>query len=456
MKQDNRNSISVIQRNLDEALQVNPIEDGNTPVINPHQGYMYTSEINDPNYVDAYKCTVNSIFSNKSLTGNNSYYQITITYQITDEGIYGGLFGNNLIKVGDTFVLKNGLIYDFDWVKGSVVAISNVSIDSSNAPIIEYTYTLACAFSEGLTTNLPQGVLGIGDVEFYTDRRVFVEKDDEAPINLLSSIRDGKVQFSWDDPTNNAVKYNFTIRSEDNSYDGGITLICGNTYNFNGNVEAKLNSIGGIQYVKIIDPGLSIGWQIGQTNIITSTLGVINPTVVFYNDNCGSLGIRECQIVEVTAISTNTVTCKFKDISTFMYGSGGAFWPRTYVDLYQNTKIGNQTWLNVINGAVGEYYDVDIEWFGSFNYSSLADAQSDLVGKRFRAHTGVYTAFTGLNMSKEPKISCDKYNENTKNVIDTGSFPFGGGTYYWKVASIFDCNEKTYTEWSQEAKLIIP
>jgi hypothetical protein len=57
-------------------------------------------------------------------------------------------------------------------------------------------------------------------------------------------------------------------------------------------------------------------------------------------------------------------------------------------------------------------------------------------------------------MNKEPKIVCDKYNENTKNVITVGSIP-APGTYYWKVASIFDCNEKTYTEWSQEAKLII-
>ena len=453
MKQDNRNSISVIQRNLDEALRVNPIEDGNTPVNDPNQGYMYTSEINDPDYVDVYNCAVNSIFSNKTKTGNNNYYQITVTYEVTDNGVYGGLFGNNLIKVGDTFVLKNESIYDFDWVKGSVIAISNISLNSTNAPVIEYTYTLSCAFSEGLTDKLPQGVLASGDVGFYTDRRVFVEKDVEAPINLLSSVRsDGKILFTWEDPTNKAVKYNFTFRSEDNSYNGGITTICGNTFNFNGNVQAKLNSLGEIQYVKIIDPGTQAGWQTVIPNVITSTLGVTSPTVIFYNDNCGSLGIRECQIVEVTAINVNTVSCKFKDISALTLG--GAFWPRVYLDLYQNKNLGNQTWLDVLNTPAGDYYNVDIKWNSSFVYNSLAEAQADLVGKRFKAHTGVYTSGPGLNMNKEPKIVCDKYNENTKNVITVGSIP-APGTYYWKVASIFDCNEKTYTEWSQEAKLII-
>lgn len=455
MKQDNRNSISVIQRNLDEALRVNPIEDGNTPLNDPNQGYMYTSEINDPDYTDAYKFIVNSIFSNKTKTGNNNYYQITVTYEVTDNGAYGGLFGNNLIKVGDTFVLKDDLMQDFNWVKGSVIAITNVSLNSTNAPIIEYTYTLSCAISEGLTNRLPQGVLAAGDVMFYTDRRVFVEKDDRAPINLLSSIKNGKVLFSWDDPTNKAVKYNFTFRLEDNSYNNGITTICGNSYNFNGNVQAKLNSLGAIQYVKIIDPGKDIAWQFEIPNVITSTLGVTPPVITFYNDSCGSLGIKECQIVEVTAVNASTVTCKFKDISTFMFGSGGAFWPRVYVDLYQNKNLGDQTWLDVINGSVGEYYDVNIKWDSSFSYNSLSDAQADLVGKRFKAHTGVYVVSAGLNMNKEPKIFCDKYIENTKNVIDAGNFPTPG-TYYWKVASIFDCNEKSYTEWSQEVKLIIP
>lgn len=454
MKQDSRNSISVIQRNLDEALQVNPIEDGNTPVNNSNQGYMYTSEINDPDYADAYKCTVNSIFSNKSLTGNDSYYQITVTYEITDEGIYGGWFGNNLIKVGDTFVLKNGITYEFDWVKGSVVAISNVSINSSIAPIIEYTYTLACAFSEGLTTNLPQGVLGFGDVEFYTDRRVFVEQDDEAPVNLLSSIKDGKVQFSWDDPTNKAVKYNFTFRSEDNSYDFGSYPIWGNTWNFNGKVQAKINSLGEVYTVKIIDPGANLAFQQIFPTIVTSTLGVSPPAITLMNDGYGSLGIINYKIVEVSAISANSFSCKITriDNNISLVGYGAPL--KTYVDLYQNKQLGDAR-ISVTGSIIGIYANVEIEYESGFTYATLADAQLDLVGKEIKCHTGAYIGWAGSNMNKEPKLEYDKYNENIKNVYEVTNFP-GPGTYYWKVASIFDSNEKSYTEWSQEAKLIIP
>jgi hypothetical protein len=451
MKQDNRNSVSVIQRNLDETIKVNPIEDGNTPGINPNQGYMYTSEINDSDYAEAYKFTVDSIFSNKTVTGSNSYFQITVSYEVTDESIYGGWFGNNLIKAGDTFVLKDDLTYDFNWVKGSVVAISNVNVNSTNAPIITYTYTLACAFTEGLTDKLPQGVLNPGDVDFYTDRRIFMDRDDKAPINLLSSIRDGKVQFTWDDPTNTAVKYNFTFRSEDNSYDNGITLICGNSYNFNGELKAKINSIGEVSAVKIVDPGISIGWQVALPTAITSTVGVTPPTVVLFNDGCGSLGITEYKIVEVSSVTSNTITCKV--FLTAQQIIGNAIWPRTYVDLYQNKQLGEAT-ISVVGSVVGEYTNIEIEYESPFTYSTLADAQLDLIGKKFKAHTGAYVPGPGSGMNKEPKLECDKYNENTKNVINIGNFP-GAGTYYWKVASIFDCNQKSFTEWSQEAKLII-
>jgi len=452
MKQDSRNSISVIQRNLDEALQVNPIEDGNTPGINPNQGYMYTSEINDSDYTNAYKFVVDSIFSNKSITGNNSYFQIAVSYEATDEGAYGGWFGNNLIKTGDTFVLKPDLTYEFNWVKGSVVAVVDTIINSTNTPVITYTYILACAFTEGLTTNLPQGVLIPGDVDFYTDRRVFMEKDDKAPVNLLSSIRNGKVQFSWEDPTSLAVKYKFIFRSEDNSYDSGVFPICGNTWNFNGKVQAKINSLGEVYTVKIIDPGTTIGWEETYPTIITSTLGITPPVIALYNDGYGSLGIINYKIVEVSSVSANTITCKITRIDNNLNLTGPP--PvKTYVDLYQNKHLGDAR-ISLTGITIDVYTNVEIEYESGFTYTTLADAQADLVGREIKCHSGAFIANSGLDMNKEPILEYDKYNENIKNVYEVTNFP-GTGTYYWKVASIFDYNEKTFTEWSQEAKLII-
>ena len=450
MKQDSRNSISVIQRNLDESLKVNPIEDGNTPVSNPHQGYMYTSEINNSDYDGAYKCTVNSIFSNKSITGNNSYYQITVTYEVTDEGAYGGFFGNTLIKAGDSFVLKNGNTYDFNWVKGSVVAISDTSINSTMAPVIEYTYTLACAFTEGLTSNLPQGILAAGDVEFHTDRRIFIEKDEKAPINLLSAVRDGKVQFSWDDPTSKSVKYKLTYRLEDNSVPASFYNVCGNHYNFNGKLKAKIDSVGSISTVKIIDPGSSISWETTTPNIITSTLGVTPPALSFYNNGCGELEIIKFKIVEANSWGPNYITCTLAPIGTDLLN---LISPRNYVDLYENTRLGEARISNIVSTA-GIYTVAIIEYESSFIYTTFDELQADIIGKHIKVHTGVQVFNPGLDMNKEPIISCDKYNENTKYVLEVSSFP-SPGTYYWKVASIFDCNEKSFTEWSQEAKLII-
>ena len=453
MKQDNRNSISVIQRNLDESLRVNPIEDGNTPADNPHQGYMYTSEINDPDYVNAYKFDVNSIFSNKSITGNNSYYQIEVVYKVTDEGSYGGLFGNNLIKAGDTFILENDDMDFFNWVKGSVVAISNINVNSTNAPIITYTYTLACAFTEGLTANLPQGFLAPGQVSFHTDRRVFIEKDDKAPVNLLSSVRGNKVQFTWDDPTNKAIKYNFFFRSEDNTYNSGVQKVCGNHYNFNGKVKVNLKN-DQIHSIKIVDPGNSISFVVAKPNVITSSNATI-PFISFYNDGCGQLAIQEWEIIKVVSITSNSISCTVAPTKIDQLSPGPD--NRMYVDFFQNKQLGE--------AAITNHYPIDfirwnitIEYDNSYSYGSLTDAQNDLIGKRIKIHTGVDTN-PGLDFNKEPILECDKYNENTKYVLNTTliyswDIP-GPGTYYWKVASIFDCNEKSFTEWSQEVKLII-
>ena len=453
MKQDSRNSISVIQRNLDESLKVNPIEDGNTPVSNPHQGYMYTSEINDANYTDklkSYGFLVESIYSNKSVTGNNSYYQITVTYEVGNEGTHSGWFGANLIKVGDSFVLKNESTYEFNWVKGSVIAISNVSVNSANSPLISYTYTLACAFSEGLTNKLPQGVLNPGDVTFYTDRRIFTETDDKAPINLLSSIRDGKVQFSWDDPTSKSVKYKLTYRLEDNSVPASFYNVCGNHYNFNGKLKAKIDSVGSISTVKIIDPGSSISWETTTPNIITSTLGVTPPALSFYNNGCGELEIIKFKIIEANSWGPNYITCTLAPIGPDLLN---LISPRNYVDLYENTRLGEARISNVVSTA-GIYTVAIIEYESSFIYTTFDELQADIIGKHIKVHIGVQVFNPGLDMNKEPIISCDKYNENTKYVLEVSSFP-SPGTYYWKVDSIFDCNEKSFTEWSQEAKLII-
>jgi hypothetical protein len=458
MKQDNRNKVSVIQRNLDESLSVNPIENGNDPTNSGQQGYMYTSEIDNINlnFSSLYTGFVESIVSKKSVTGNNDFFELKVIYIVPNLPTGGHLFGNNLVDAGDAFVLSPFLLQlldlpGFNYVKGSVIKVINIEINDEGGETY-YKYTLLCSVAEGMSVNLPfmPTIEFVTGAMFLTNRRIFMNNDDKAPTNLLSSIKDGEVLFSWDDPTNKAVKYNFSVRSEDSSYNSGVLGVYGNSYNFNGKVQAKINSLGEVTTVKIIDPGFNIAWQEVTAIPIYSTLGASPPMVFFLNNKCGSLEISEYKIVDVSSIGSNTVICTVFPYSTTQVIDISIF---TYIDLYENTHLGDARVLTTPTDVDG-YVTVEIEYEAAFTYSSLVSAQADLIGKKFKAHTGALLSSSGSGMNKEPKLVCDKYNENVKNVIDTDVFP-GPGTYYWRVASIFDCNEKSFTEWSPEAKLII-
>jgi hypothetical protein len=80
MRQPN-NQPNERQRYLDSNLDVNPFEDGNTPE-NTIQGFIYTSEIDNTDYIDAYEGTVSLCTSEKGRTGNNDFYTIRVNYEI--------------------------------------------------------------------------------------------------------------------------------------------------------------------------------------------------------------------------------------------------------------------------------------------------------------------------------------------------------------------------------------
>jgi hypothetical protein len=73
-----------------------------------------------------------------------------------------------------------------------------------------------------------------------------------------------------------------------------------------------------------------------------------------------------------------------------------------------------------------------------------------IMRQKLKIHTGIEVLSTGSNMTKPPKISYDKYSTNTKFVQ-----PISSDTWYWSVASVFDCEQKTYSEWSPEELLIV-
>lgn len=452
MKQDNKNSISIIQRNLDDALRVNPIEDGNAPMNNTNQGYIYTSEIINSDYTDSYLFNVKSIFSKKNVTGNDNYYQVLLSYKANDENFNSAWFGNNLIKVGDPFTLKNAASINFNYVKGSVISIENITVNSTLTPTITYEYTLSCSIAEGLSSDLPQGMVPTGAIDFLTNRRIFKEINDKAPTNLLSSIRNNTAEFSWEDPDSKAIGYHFTYRTENNSYTSEIFYLYGNTWNFNGKVKAKIDG-NGITTVKILDNGKDLAFPVITPNVILSSNAVVVPVIQFWNDGLGHLAIDDFKIVAINSTGSNTINCSIQPIGRPTWGS--AIGNRTFIDFSENTFLGDARITSNPIQFGNDFLAVTIEYESSFTYPNIAIAENDLIGKIIKAHTGVKILNSGAGIVKEPIIQCDKYNENTKNVFTTSSFVSVPNTYYWKVASIFEYNQKSFSEWSTEEKIIV-
>jgi hypothetical protein len=83
------------------------------------------------------------------------------------------------------------------------------------------------------------------------------------------------------------------------------------------------------------------------------------------------------------------------------------------------------------------------------NFSELFDA---ITKKTLSIHTGITITSLGNSLVKVPKVIYDKYPNNVKYVANG----LGSGKYYWSVASIYDCEEKSFSEWSQEQLLIVP
>lgn len=482
MKQDNRNSISVIQRNLDESLIVNPIENGNDPTSSEQQGYMYTSEISKDNseddYALAYGGMVVSIFSKKTSTGNNDYFELKVFYSCYNEPVTdAAVFGNNLIKAGDAFSLRafppTPVPFDdivlqsppFNYVKGSVIKV--VSIDETgDSPYLNYTYTIICSIAEGLSNNLPQyqfetpvfffdPPILITNIQFLTNRRMFKSNNANVPINLDSSItkiiydNDDRynINFYWDDPTNTAVSYKLMIRNAIDPRDQYILPVNGNSLEFNAKITPLLFKTdpfpGYVSAFKIEDPGY--GYALPEVRLNTTAFPGAPFSGFGVTDNCGSLYLSDCVILQYTIIDSKSISVIVRAVS----GLGIAV-PRIYVDFGMNVG-GVVTEFVEFLTEDNETQEIIIMFDDYYDISSM-----NLINKKITLHS-LFFIPTPIVNNKLPLITYDKYNANTKYAlsVDAENGLLAPGNYYWSVASIFDCNQKSFSEWSQEELLII-
>ena len=444
MKRQN-NKISDGQRYLDINLTVNPIETGNTPAGNINQGSIYTSELKD-GYVNSYEGIVISITSEKIRTGSKNFFIFNVRY-IVNSLLPNGWFGNNLINEGEPFtVLNSSSGINFNYVKGFIVKIVSKT-ENTVMGADTYTYSLMCSITDGDISNLLYG----GGQIFKTNRRLFLEETKyKPPINLYSTINEvnNKTLLFWQDTTDLAVGYQVRIRSSNLvSYDV-IHHARGNHAEFKGSViplmfNPPYGIAGQVTTLKFIDVGLGCSFNTIPLNFATSATP---PVAALYTNECGSLLIKTCEIKEILSVGTNYVdiNVKIKDGNTTY-----PITPNSYIDLPFLGRTENAYVYSIL--MLNNYYATIRVYFEKFSFTSVDIAKKELLNKKAAIHIVNITSL-GSGLTKPPKIYYDKYPTNTKFVWPTVLVP---GTYYFSVSTFYDCNKKTYSEWSPEEVIIV-
>jgi hypothetical protein len=441
--QNNENSIR--QKELDNNLLVNPIEDGNTPVEKLNQGVIYTSELED-GYNNAYEAHILSIASEKTRTGNNNFFKIFLSYEVNSE-LPNGWFGNNLLKEGDPFSIVNGSsAIDFNYIKGYIVQILDKSV-ATVGQTATYTYTLLCSITAGDVASL----LPTGGQIFKTNRRIFSKETQYIPpINLYSTVNESnnRTLFFWEDTTNLGVSYRVRVRSEDLVNYDTVYAANGNHAEFQGNVEPIMfkppyGIAGEVTTFKFIDKG--IGCSTDEVRPLFITSGT-EPSLKFYTDKCGSLLTKIGEVKEILNVGINSVELNIK------IKEGNLLYPietNNFIDLPIESETKN-AYVYAITMLNDYYVNVEII-FEDFSFNSYDDAERQILNKNVEFHIANITSL-GLGLTKPPKIYYDKYPTNTKFIWPLNLI---AGTYYWSVAACYDCNKKTYSEWSPEELLIV-
>jgi hypothetical protein len=200
---------------------------------------------------------------------------------------------------------------------------------------------------------------------------------------------------------------------------------------------------GAVTTFKFTDVGLGYSAEELPLNFIIN--GTV-PVVKLYTDNCGSLLTKLGEVKEVVAFGPNyaELNIQIKEGNlTFQIE------PNNYIDLPIESKTKNAYVYSIT--MLNDYYANIEVIFEDFSFNSYADAERQILNKNAEFHIADITSL-GAGLTKTPKIYYDKYPTNTKFVWPTA---LAAGTYYWSVAACYNCEQKTYSEWSPEELLII-
>ena len=437
-------SPDAIRRIEDTFLRVSPVEEGNTPVSAQKQGYIYTAESIDSTYYDTeYSSQILSKASRIRETGAAWVYEIVVQYTAKEGALATnpGLYGSNLFKEGDFFTITS-FNDNHDYIRGIIIDINDISVTGPVADIYTYEYTLLCNINEG-----DPNLIEIND-NFVWKRRIFTDATNDSsfqkPINLLATQKSDGLYFRWEDPTDLSFKFNLRIREEYESDGSGITYYKVPGVKANGNSEISIMPFLGttgayyqkVTSAKIVNPGNVYSVNPSFTIIGTGTGASFEGIL---NDN-GSLRKDLYRIYE-----TDYLTGTIKIITV---NGGPILSPGFYVEnLSEDVVIKTATYLG------NNDYTITLIKTSGEDYSFTSTYGDSIINKELLIHTGIKLLNGGNNYKKNATTIIKKYDDEDIYFISNGVLT--SGSYYWSVCSIFDENNKIFTEWTAESQIIV-
>ena len=435
--------------NLSQFVKVPPVEDGNAPADALNQGFIYTSESIDSYYYDTeYSSAILSVISRRSTTNVGYVYEIVVEYTAKEAPTANtpGLYGSNLIKKGDFFIVTS-LNDSHSYVKGAVVDVLDVTVTGPVADVYTYEYNLLCNISDGDPL-----LMEVND-NFVWKRRIFTdasnEVDNKPPTNLLSTVREDGVYFRWTDPTDKALKYNLRVREKNQSDGGGITYFTVPGIRSIGNAEISLTVFLGstgtydkeITTVKIENAGDF--YSITPTvNIVgTGTGANVSATL----DDSGSLRIDSFMVYEHNASDTIRILADDWQVIPSV---------NTYVNI-----LGNDLFIKNISAQSGGRYSITLCKTNGADFIFDSAFGDKILFSKIYLHTGIQLTSAGSNYRR---VAYARYKEYLpQDIYYVGKGPTGStatlayGDYYWSVCGILSEDNKTYTEWTEEYQLTV-
>lgn len=447
-----RNNAPEIYSNFqDQFLRSPSVEDGNIPE-GELQGKIFTSEITaSDDYSVSYSAKIVSVSSNLRETGNLSVYTFVIRYDAIlspSPATNPGLFGSNLIKNGDPFVVA---VPSGDWVRGYIGSVKDITFTPAGSTYT-YTYTLECAVTQGEPLTIKAGDLFDWNRQLYQDPSTF--NNAVPPINFSASYnRDTQdLYFYWEDVNQESRKYRIMARDVSSPSNYFIYTVPGKDQNAKISVKPFV-SAGVITTYKIEDPGTNAA-NIKALNIIGSGTGAVAYT--YLNDK-GELLINEFTVYDANVGGSEIFVYSEKPI----YDAITTYrdWPipnlGSYVDKLPSLNSTSDFVIDGVSvvGGNNRYLMITLKEAETFNSLNIMPAwRSSILNTKIHTHDGVVNVNNGTGYTGKVIARAKETSQRPNFYADPvywGSF-LPGTTWAFSVSAIYDEINKLYTEWSIE------